>query len=193
MICGIVLAAGLSQRMEGALPKQLLSLRDDPMVKVTVRRAEESSLDHVVVVTGFRGAEVAAAVAGGRARVVDNPDYRDGNMTSFRAGFAAQPDCVAYVVLLADMPGVTTDMIERIVEVWNARKPWAAVSAYQDGRAHPLLLSGSAMEQAVRMEGAKGVWRFLEAAPTGRVIDIVFDQPTPLDVNTKADYDQLEI
>ena len=163
------------------------------MVKVVVRHAEMSSLDDVVVVTGFRGAEVAAAVAGGRARIVDNPEYREGNMTSFRAGFAALPDCHAYIVLLADMPGVSSDMIDQIVEVWNGDEPWAAVSVYPDGRAHPLLLSGPAMEQAVRMEGAKGAWRFLDAAPAGRVIDIVFDQPMPVDVNTRADYDRLEI
>ena len=191
MIGGIVLAAGLSERMTGAMPKQLLSLGDEPMVTVTVRNAEASELDRIVVVTGHRGTEVAEAVAGGRSIVVDNPEYRDGNMTSFRAGFGALPGCDAYVVLLADMPGVTPEMIDRLVEAWRGDQPWAAVSRYRNGRAHPLLLSASAMAGAAQAEGAKGVWRFLDAAPAERVADVVFDLSVPPDVNTREDYGRL--
>lgn len=192
MIGGIVLAAGLSERMGGSLPKQLLPLASEPMVSVAVRNAEASSLDQIVVVTGHRAVEVAAAVAGGRSSVVENPGFRDGNMTSFRAGFAALPDCDAYVVLLADMPGVSPEIIDHVVDTWNSTEPWAAVSSYRDGRAHPLLLSADAMAQTVRVRGAKGVWRFLDAAPDGQVVDIAFDRQMPPDVNTREDYESLD-
>lgn len=192
MIGGIVLAAGLSERMSGSLPKQLLPLAAAPMVTVAVRNAEASALDQVVVVTGYQADEVAAAVAGGRSFVVNNPDFRDGNMTSFRAGHGALPDCDAYVVLLADMPGVSPEIIDRVVDAWARDEPWAAISSYQDGRGHPLLLSATAMAQAVRATGTKGVWRFLNAAPEGRVVDIVFDRPMPSDVNTRDDYEGLD-
>ena len=191
MIGGIVLAAGLSERMVGDVPKQLLQLGDVPMVAVTVRNAEASWLDRIVVVTGHRGTEVADAVSDGRAIVIDNPDYRQGNMTSFRAGFAALAECEACVVLLADMPTVTTEMIDKLVEVWARERPWAAVAGYRDGRAHPLLLSADAMTHAVAMEGAKGVWRFLDAAPAELVHEIAFDLLIPPDVNTPEDYERL--
>ncbi len=191
MIGGIVLAAGLSERMTGPVPKQLLPLGDEPMVKISVRNAEASSLDQVVVVTGYRATEVGALLAGTRSIVVENPEYREGNMTSFRTGFDALPDCGAYVVLLADMPGVTSEMIDRLVETWNKQEPWAGVSSYREGRAHPLLLSADAMAQAVQMDGAKGVWRFLNDAPPGQVVDITFDLAMPPDINTRADYDGL--
>lgn len=191
MIGGIVLAAGLSQRMDGPLPKQLLDLDGNPMVAVSVHNAEESALDRVVVVTGHRGEEVSDAVRGGRAVVVHNPAYRGGNMTSFRCGYSALPGCDAYVILLADMPGVTTSIVDRVVSYWEKKQPWAAVVAYNDRTAHPLLLSAAAMRQAADMDGAKGVWRFLNSAEPGLVAEIRISQPMPTDVNTIDDVEAL--
>ena len=184
----MVLAAGLSERMSGPLPKQLLPVGDGTLVALTVRHAEESNLDRVVVVTGHRAAEVAASFAGGRADVVENPRYRQGNMTSFRVGAAALAECDACVVLLADMPGVTTDMINRLVDEWEQQRPWAAVCSYRGHLAHPLLLSAAALLEATGVDGAKGVWRFLESS-MDRVSRVPFDKAVPLDVNTAADYD----
>lgn len=191
MIAGIVMAAGLSERMVGSLPKQLLPLAGRPLIAITVGNAVASSLDKVVVVTGHRGDEVAAAIADTRATVVPNPDYRGGNMTSFRAGYASAPNCDAYVILLADMPGVTTAIIDRMIATWNAGRPWAAVAEYSDGPRHPLLLSAAAMTEAAGTTGPKAIWRFLESAPPGRVEPVAFLQSAPRDVNTHADYEAL--
>jgi molybdenum cofactor cytidylyltransferase len=186
---GMVLAAGLSERMKGKLPKQLLPVGDITLAALAVRHAEASRLYRVVVVTGYRGAEVAASVAGGRAEVVHNPDFRRGNMTSFRVGAQSLDDCEAVVVLLADMPGVTPEMIDRIVGEWERAHPWAAISSYHGGPAHPLLLSRAALDKAVEAEGSKAVWRFLETISPDRVERIPFDRAVPLDVNTAAEYD----
>ncbi len=184
----MILAAGLSERMSGQVPKQLLPVGSGTLVSLTVRHAEDSNLERVVVVTGHRASDVAASVAGGRAAVVENPHYRQGNMSSFRIGATALAECDACVVLLADMPGVTTTMINRLVDVWEQQRPWAAVSSYRGSLAHPLLLSAEALLEATGVEGAKGVWRFLESS-AARVEHIAFDRAVPLDVNTAADYD----
>ncbi len=185
---GMILAAGLSERMSGPLPKQLLPVGEETLVGLTVRHAEDSNLDRVVVVTGHRSSDVAASIAGGRARVVENPHYRQGNMTSFRVGAAALAECDASVVLLADMPGVTTETIDRLVDEWELHRPWAAVCSYRGRSAHPLLLSAEALLEATGVEGAKGVWRFLDSA-ADRVTLVPFDRAAPLDVNTAADYE----
>lgn len=185
---GMILAAGLSERMSGPLPKQLLPVGNRTLAALTVRHAEGSNLERIIVVTGHRASEVAASIAGGRALVVENPHYRRGNMTSFRVGAAALAECDACVVLLADMPGVTTEMIDRLVEEWERRRPWAAVCSYRGRLAHPLLLSAEALLEATGVDGANGVWHFLESA-TDRVVEVPFDRAVPLDVNTAADYE----
>lgn len=181
----------MSERMEGSLPKQMLPFEGAAMVGVTVRSAEGSALDRVVVVTGYRARDVGALFSGGRAVAVENPDYRSGNMTSFRVGAAALADCDALVVLLADMPGVSAAMIDRLVAVWHSAHPWAAVSSYDDGPAHPIMLSAAAVADAVTMEGPKGLWRFLDEAPPDSVQHIAFNQPVPTDINTKEDYERM--
>ena len=189
IVGGMVLAAGLSERMEGELPKQLLPVGGMTLAALAVRHAEVSRLDRVVVVTGYRSAEVIAGVAGGRAETVENPDFRQGNMTSFRVGARSLEECDAVVVLLADMPGITPEMIDRLIDEWEQTHPWAAVSSYHGQLAHPLLLSADAIRQAAEAEGAKGVWRFLQAVDPDRLRRIEFDRAAPLDVNTTADYD----
>ncbi len=187
----MVLAAGLSERMEGSTPKQLLPLGGAAMVAVTVGNAEASRLDQIVVVTGYRADEVEALLGGGRAAVIENPAFRSGNMSSFRVGAEALEDCDAFVILLADMPGVSTAMIDRVIETWLTDQPWATVSSYSDGVGHPLLLSAGAVAEAVRMEGAKGVWRFLDNAPPESVTPVVFEGPMPQDINTYEDYERM--
>lgn len=187
----MVLAAGLSERMDGPLPKQLLPLGGETVVGRVVKAAESSRLDRVVVVTGYRADEVATSVAGGRAEIVENPRFRSGNVSSFRAGAAALERCDAVVVLLADMPGVSTAMIDRMIAEWHRHHPWAAWSAYGRTRAHPLLFSAAALRLAAAAEGPKGVWRFLQAAPEGDVHAVRFPSAAPADINTRADYERM--
>ena len=189
MIGGIVLAAGLSERMGEGRFKQLLPIGGRPMVAVVAANAVASELDEVVVVTGHRGEEVAAAVSATGAFVAHNPDYLSGNMTSFRTGYRALPRCDAYVILLTDMPGVDSAMINRHVALWHEQHPWAAVSAYQDRRAHPLLMSASAMAAAVSATQPRAVWKLL--ASESSVVDVKFDCPAPADLNTLSDYREL--
>lgn len=184
---GMILAAGLSERMNESIPKQLLPLGSLTLAALIVRNAEASRLDRIVVVTGYRANEVAASFAGGRAQAVENTHYRAGNMSSFRTGAAALADCDSVVVLLADQPGVTTAMIDRLVDEWYFHRSWAAWCAYSDGPAHPLLLSAAALRSASEAQGEKGVWRFLTEAGT-QVRPIEFAMPAPTDVNTQDDY-----
>ena len=122
---------------------------------------------------------------------MENPDFRQGNMTSFRVGARCLEGSDAVVVMLADMPGVTPQVIDRLIDVWETARPLAAISSYRGTLAHPLLLSSEALARAVGANGAKGVWRFLETLDPDRLHQIEFDRAVPLDVNTAADFDLL--
>lgn len=182
------MAAGLSDRMGGTVPKQLLPRAGRPLVAIAADAAVGAQINEVVVVTGHHAEEVSAAVADLDVRVAFNADYRDGNMTSLRAGYAALGECDAYVVLLADMPEVTTAMINRLIARWESDQAWAVVASYRDKDAHPLLLSAEAMKESLSDSGANAVWRMLASAPEGAVVREVFAREAPIDVNTPDDY-----
>lgn len=188
-VVGIVLAAGLSERMGGNGPKQLLRFGERTMVAVAVEQATASTLDRVVVVTGRAAEEVAASIPPGRHEVVDNPDHAEGNLTSLRAGADAAGRVGAVAVLLADMPGVPTEVINDLVALWREERPWAIVSEYADGEPnHPFLLSAEALDTALDRSEPKPLWGLLVDDPPQPVARLRFTERPPVDVDTPDDY-----
>lgn len=190
-IAGVVLVAGKSERMAGPVAKQLLPFGDRTMAALSVANAEASRLDRIVAVTGAEADHVAASLMQGRATLVHNPEYVRGNVTSLLRGVAAAGAPGAILLLLGDMPGVTPDVINRFVDVWQEARPWAAVAVYDDGIPnHPFLLSASAVAAMTEMAraGSKVLWQLLIEAPPRAVTEVPFDQPAPIDVDTFADY-----
>jgi len=120
VVAGIVLAAGRSSRMA---PHNKLLVQDRagrPMVARVVDNLLSSAARPVIVVTGNRAEEVRAAIAGRPVQVVHAADYADGLSASLRAGIAAVPPTAsAALVCLGDMPLVTGQMIERLIEAYD--------------------------------------------------------------------------
>ena len=185
-LVGVVLAAGESARM--GRPKQLLPFEGTTLLNFVITQAERSRLDEVVVVTGANADQVEQQLDLARAMVTRNPDYRRGNMSSLVTGAQAVPDASAVLVLMGDMPGVDVEVINRFVDLWRGEQPWAAVADYQDGVAHPFLLSAPALEAALEMQQPKALWTFLVAEPAGDVRHLDVAGPRPRDVDTPEDY-----
>lgn len=188
-IVGVVLAAGKSERMEDGRLKQLLPFGDRSMAAVVVAHAEASALDRVVVVTGRRSDEVRATLPPGRAVIVENPNYDDGNVSSLRCGLDQAEGAEAIVLLLGDMPGVTSDVIGDCVTHWKTHRPWAAHAVYADGAPnHPFVLSAAAVDALQETRGSKVLWRMLVEAPPQPVAQVRFDRPPPVDVDDLVAY-----
>jgi molybdenum cofactor cytidylyltransferase len=87
-IAAILLAAGESTRM-GRL-KQLLPWDGTPLIAWQVGQLQEAGADDVVVVLGHEAEQIRSAVPE-PARVVINPDYKQGRATSLRARAQRRP------------------------------------------------------------------------------------------------------
>lgn len=190
-VVGIVLAAGLAERM--GRPKQLLAFGATTLLNAALANAAASRLDRVVVVLGAYAEEVEASLEPTRAEIVHNAAYRAGNMASLRVGVEAAGDAAAVMHLLGDMLHVGPPIIDRLLGVWQARHPWVVVSDYRGRVGHPFLYSRAATEEIAELEGPKAVWRFLAAASPGRVERVSFDLPFPVDVDTPEDYERAVI
>jgi molybdenum cofactor cytidylyltransferase len=130
--------------------------------KALVRRVAEAALASkagaVIVVVGHRGTEIAAALDGLDVRVVENPDYADGLATSLRAGIGAVPaDAAGALVLLADMPGVTAQVIDILVDAFAARaRPAIIVPTVEGKRGNPVLWSRAFFPELMQVTGDTG-------------------------------------
>jgi len=184
-VVGIVLGAGGSRRL--GRPKQTLPLGDTTLLGWVVRDAEASSLDRVVLVVGGAAEEALAGAVPGRSEVVRNDAYGEGCASSLLAGLDAAGAADAVMLLLGDMPGVDTEVIDAVRAAWEAERPWAAVTDYRGAAGHPFAFSADAFPALRALHGDKAVWKLLDRHPE-RIRSVPIDRPLPRDVDTWEDY-----
>lgn len=192
-VAGVILAAGRGSRLTGDLPKPLLPWEGDTLVgRAATTALASAALHDVLVVTGYQGERVAAALAGKPLRIVVNPDWAAGQSSSVRAALhGLLPDVEAVVFLLADQPTVTTETIDALVDAH--RRSLAPITAplYRGGqRGNPMLFDRATFAELAALTGDAGGRRLLDRYGN-RVQYVSIDQPQPPGVETWGDYHQL--
>ena len=185
---GIVLGAGSSRRL--GRPKQTLPLGDTTLLGWVMRDVEGSSLERVVLVVGGAAEAALAGLTLCRAAVVHNDVYGDGCAASLLAGLDAAGNCDSVMLLLGDMPGVDSQLIDLARRGWERERPWAAVTSYEDALGHPFVFSARAFASLRGLHGDKAVWKLVERHPE-RVTRIPVPRRLPRDVDTWDDYRQV--
>lgn len=196
-VCGIVLGAGGSRRL--GRPKQTLALGDTTLLGWVVRSVEASSLDRVVVVLGGAADDARAALETQRAELISNQAYTSGCASSLLAGldavagrgdvagWDAGAGCDAAMLVLGDMPGVDTSIIDTVRADWEQHRPAMAVTSYRGELGHPFVFSAEMFADLAGIHGDKAVWKLIEAEPE-RARHVAIDRSLPLDVDTWDDY-----
>lgn len=192
MIVGIVLAGGKSSRM--GRPKALLpigSASETFFDRVTGTLLDAGIEDVIVVV----GADAAAIRAGARprlgVRIVDNPDYEQGQLTSLLAGLRAidVSRATAALVTLIDVPLVNVATVRTLMAAQRERDA-PVVRPVSNGRhGHPVIFGRvlfGELQSADPAHGAKPVVR----AHAAEMIEVpVHDEGAFTDIDTREDYE----
>lgn len=187
---GVILAAGASSRY-GQF-KQLLDWKGKSFIRHIAQTALLAALEPVVVVTGFRGADVASHLQDLPVAIVHNPDFAHGQSTSIKAGISALPgNTGAAIFLLADQPQIPVEVIRALSESHAAeRQSILAPLVLEEKRANPVLFDRITFPDLLQLTGDIG----------GRAI---FDRHTVsylpwhddiliLDVDKPEDYERLK-
>ncbi|WP_416796843.1 NTP transferase domain-containing protein [Ciceribacter azotifigens] len=186
-VIAVVLAAGSASRMgESGGHKLLAEFSGEPLVRRSARISLESGADGVVVVTGYRAAAIRSLLEGLAVDVVDNPEYASGMASSLKAGFAspAARRSDGILVMLADMPGLDTQDLRRLIEAFGKAGGRAIVRAVAGGkRGNPVILPRSTFEAVQALEGDVGARSIVEGSGLA-VIDVELGEAAHLDVDT---------
>jgi molybdenum cofactor cytidylyltransferase len=181
----LVLAAGLSRRMNGA-NKLLAELGGRPVVAHAVDAVLASPARPVLVVTGHEAERVRAALAGRAVAFAHNPEPGAGLSASLRAGLAALGDEVdAALVCLADMPCVRAETVAALIAAFGAsgRRAICAPS-FEGRRGNPVLWPARFFPALAALAGDAGARALLDAH-AGQVCYVpVADAGVTLDVDT---------
>jgi molybdenum cofactor cytidylyltransferase len=180
----IVLAAGRGTRF-GPKPKLLAPLNGKTVIRHVVEAAFGSIADPAIVVTGHQYRDVETELSDLPVQIVRNAAFNEGLSTSLKAGFAALPaHSKAAIVVLGDMPFVTSGLINRLVEAWNrATMPAALVPTINGKRGNPVVLSRRLESLIAELSGDVGAVPILRERPD--ILEYPVDDPAILkDVDT---------
>ncbi|MFS2150721.1 NTP transferase domain-containing protein [Rhizobium sp. Rhizsp42] len=186
-VAAVLLAAGTSSRMGDVGKHKLLATFDGvPLVRRSALAALHSNVARLHVVTGCRSDEIERALEGLELELVHNPLFADGISSSLGCGIARaideDPDGV--LVLLADMPNVTSSDICLLIRSFNDAGGSAVVRASAQGkRGNPVIIPRSLFSEVLALQGDVGARHVIEN--TGHdIVDVEIGAAALLDVDT---------
>lgn len=188
-IAALVLAAGRSSRFKDG-NKLLASIDGVPLVRRVLTAVAASSVTDIVLVVAPEAQGVVEAAGAGRWRKIINEQTENGLASSLRAGISALPGTTdGALVVLADMPGINTELIARVMAAFTAEGGGVIVyPADNAGRqGHPVLWPRCLFPELLALEGDTGGKRLLQEHKA-------ISRPVPvsgadafLDIDTQAD------
>jgi molybdenum cofactor cytidylyltransferase len=183
----ILLAAGQARRMGADGPHKLLAEFDGvPLVRRSAQTLLKSDISSVVAVTGYRRSAMEEALAGLDLRLQFNPDYASGMASSLVCGFSdaeiASHDGI--LVMLADMPAITTDQIAALTRAFREAGGHSIIrSVFEGKRGNPIILPRAAYQAVLRLEGDIGARAIIEGSGLP-VVDVEIGPAAHIDVDT---------
>lgn len=183
-VWAVLLAAGQSRRM-GSGNKLLADFGGKPLVRRTAERMAASKAAGTIAVLGHEAERASEALAGLDLGQVHNADFATGLASSLKTGIRALSSTAAgALIVLADMPEVTTADLDRMIDAFANSGGQAIIRATHSGkRGNPVILPRALFSEVEVLEGDTGARQIVETAPLD-VIDVELGPAASLDVDT---------
>ena len=194
MIPGIVLAGGKSSRM--GRPKALLPIRssaDTFFDRVTGTLLEAGLRDVVVVVGADADAIRAAVTPRAGVRIIHNPDYEQGQLTSLLAGLRAieTAHAPAALMTLIDVPLVSAATVRTLVATQRDRGALIVRPVSNGRHGHPVIFGRDLFGELQCADPAHGAKPIVRAHASEMIEVPIDDEGAFIDIDTPAEYERL--
>jgi molybdenum cofactor cytidylyltransferase len=191
MVSGILLAAGLSRRLNGG--KLFLKIGTKTVFEHSLNNMLASKLAEVIVVTGNRAGETERLIGANPVKNIYNPDYASGMSTSMKTGLEAVDSANdGYLFALADQPLVSYLVINRMLDEFQGTDKGIAVPVYNRSRGNPVIFARKYRDELLRLSGDSGAKQIVLNHPED-VMEVDVDEPAVLeDVDTREDYQKVK-
>lgn len=185
----VVLAAGLSSRMEGP-HKMMLPVGGEPAIRRSVRAVLDSGVQEVVVVTGYQGRDVINALSDLPVTLQPNIRYEDGQMSSVAAGVAGLTKATdAIMVCLGDMVLITPDDYRELMAVYRSHSDFSIVTPrYRGERGNPIVFAAAYAPEVAAGRRLIGCRKLVEEYPDEVYFHDVAHDRFSSDMDTPEDY-----
>jgi len=190
----VVLAAGESTRM--GRPKPLLEFAGETFLERILRTLGQlDGLDARCVVLGHEAAKIRRAADLEGAVVLTHRGYRQGMLSSLKAGAKAAlrelPDLEALLVCLVDQPLVQAETYAALLNAFQPEKDDVVIAAYAGEHGHPVVLARPFVERLLADSKSGNLGEFIEAHAARRRYMDCDDPAVVQNVNTPEAYEAL--
>jgi molybdenum cofactor cytidylyltransferase len=197
-LCAVILAAGASTRMgrDKALlpwpPSNPSGIPGTTFLSAAIRSLS-SHTDMVLVVAGANTEALAPSVYAEGARLVENPDWEQGQFSSLRAGLqeVLGRGRDAAIVTLVDRPPVEPATLQALLSAFEralGERLWAVVPEHVGKHGHPILVAREMMEAFLKAPQTSSA-RDVEHAHADRIRYLPVNDPRAvMNVDTPEDY-----
>jgi molybdenum cofactor cytidylyltransferase len=168
----IILAAGYSSRMEQFKP--LLTIDGQTIADRVISLFTKSDID-VILVTGWRRSELIDGIQNRQIKIVDNPDYPLGMLSSVKAGVRKLGrGHRAFFVMPLDIPLVRPFTIQRILKQAGDKPECVIVPSFNQIRGHPPLIPSRLISSIIDWNEPGGLKSYLKTKS-----ELALDLPVP--------------
>jgi molybdenum cofactor cytidylyltransferase len=156
MIAAILLAAGESRISNSG------RLGRGAIVAQTLENYLASMADECILVLGYEADRLREAIRlpqaerGKTVRMVVNPDYRQGLLSSIQCGLRVLSDeCRAFLIALGDQPLIKAEVINRVIQAYLEGGFGIVVPVYRGLRGHPVLFDVKYKSELLELRGQR--------------------------------------
>jgi molybdenum cofactor cytidylyltransferase len=156
----LIPAAGNSSRL--GLPKQLLQLHEESLLRRIAETALALQPVEVVVVLGFESDRMKHELDDLPVQIHLNAGWKEGIASSIRTGIESLPQSVdAVLIALSDQPFIPSSHFGRLIAACSIEHPIAA-TAYGQSAGVPACFSRPMFPELLALTGDSGAKRILE-------------------------------
>ena len=187
----IVLAAGLSRRMGES--KLLLPWGQTTILGQTLTNVLASSVDAVLLVSGFQRELVEAMAAARGVSTVYNADYATGEMlSSLQCGLRQLPDTTgAVLVMLGDQPLISGETIDLILAAHRNGAGSLVAPGFGKRRGNPVLIARRHFSELLALPPGSTPRELLRKHPQELVLVPVESDSVLQDIDSPESYERL--
>ncbi|MCM1566860.1 MAG: HD domain-containing protein [Dehalobacter sp. 4CP] len=189
-IAAIIAAGGYSSRMGSFKP--FLKFGKKSAIEMLIDTYKGCGIDNIIVVTGYKGSEVAEKLRESGATCLQNENYSEGMFTSVIKGVKALDTRVsAFFMQPVDIPLVKKHTIELLKKKYLEGGKGIIYPDFCGRVGHPPLIHCKYREVILRSNGEGGLKKILKEYSSDSIYVHVFDKTVLMDMDTKEDYEKL--
>ena len=165
-IAALILAAGESSRM-GHKNKLMMRFLGKPMLIHVVDAAQSSNLSHVGVVVGQQSENIKKLISNQDVQYIENEQWKTGIASSIVAGIGQMHQVDGYLILLGDMPFISSELINLIIDHGSSEN--IVIPEKKGRQGNPVFFGSKFLDELMVLSGDFGAKKVIHENPSSVV------------------------